>query len=102
RANTHDRLGASAGVTTSSRGGRPAVVASTGSVRLNAALALAEQGIPVFPVWFLRNGQCACGDRGCGKKKNAAKHPIGHLVPHGLKDATTDHAAISRWWRAYP
>jgi len=70
--------------------------------RLQAALALAEQGVPVFPVWPLRNGHCACGDRKCVQKKNAGKHPIGQLEPHGLKDATTDPGAIKRWWRAYP
>lgn len=68
---------------------------------LEAALALVEKGIPVLPVHAMRHGRCSCGDSKCGRK-NAAKHPIGQLVPHGLKDATTDAATVRRWWRAYP
>jgi hypothetical protein len=46
-----------------------------------AALALAEQGIPVFP--------CRPQD----------KKP---LIKHGFKDATTDPAQIRAWWRKWP
>ncbi|WFE46279.1 bifunctional DNA primase/polymerase [Verrucosispora sp. WMMD1129] len=48
---------------------------------LNAALAYAEVGWPVFP--------CAAGD----------KAP---LTRHGFKDATTDPARITAWWRQQP
>jgi Bifunctional DNA primase/polymerase, N-terminal/Protein of unknown function (DUF3987) len=48
------------------------------------ALSYAQQGWPVFPL----------GPRG--------KKPIGRLVPHGLKDATTDEATIRGWWQAEP
>ena len=30
------------------------------------------------------------------------KSPLGYLVRHGLKEATTNHAQIERWWRAEP
>lgn len=51
---------------------------------LGAALAYAERGWPVLP----------CEVRG--------KRPLGRLVPHGLKDATTDAAVIRGWWRSEP
>jgi putative DNA primase/helicase len=54
---------------------------------LDAALALARRGIPVFP--------CLWKDRD-GKK---AKEP---LTEHGFKDATTDERQIRRWWREWP
>lgn len=30
------------------------------------------------------------------------KRPLGNLVPHGWKDATTDEGAIGRWWQCEP
>jgi hypothetical protein len=84
--------GASAGVNSPRQG-------ATAIDLLPAALALAEQGVPVFPVWPIRDGQCACGDHKRGD--NVAKHPIGQLVPHGLKQATTDVSLVTAWWRAY-
>ncbi|MEQ1680806.1 MAG: bifunctional DNA primase/polymerase [Nitrospira sp.] len=30
------------------------------------------------------------------------KQPLGKLVPHGLKDATTDQETIARWWQCEP
>jgi hypothetical protein len=81
-----------------------------------AALAYAVRGIPVLPLhypvarpsavqpvaveraagWALG---CSCGDRGCGQ---VGKHPLGALVPHGLKDATTNRARILAWWSQQP
>jgi Bifunctional DNA primase/polymerase, N-terminal len=49
-----------------------------------AALRYAAAGWPVFPCWPGR------------------KEPHGILVPHGLKNATTDPAGIRRWWTACP
>jgi Bifunctional DNA primase/polymerase, N-terminal/Primase C terminal 2 (PriCT-2) len=66
---------------------------------LRAALRCAERGWPIFPLWPRYGDQCACGDAHC---KSPGKHPIGHLVPNGFKDATTDQKTISRWWREYP
>lgn len=49
-----------------------------------AALFWAELGMPVFP----------CIPMG--------KKPIGALVPHGVKNATTDPATIRAWWLRCP
>lgn len=48
------------------------------------ALAYASRGWPVFPL------------------EPRGKQPLGRLVPHGLKDASTDKAIIERWWAAEP
>jgi hypothetical protein len=82
----------------------------------NAALAYAARGIPVLPLhhpvthpsaarpapadqppgWALG---CSCGDPACGQ---VGKHPLGALVPHGLREATTNRARILAWWSAHP
>lgn len=73
--------------------------------RLEAALAYARRGWAVLPLWTVdaqrRAGKakCACGNPEC---PSPGKHPIGPLVPKGLKQATTDEATIRRWWKAYP
>ena len=71
------------------------------SEMMEAALHYARGGIPIFPVWNpTENGGCACAKgQFC---QNAAKHPIGFLVPHGLRDATTDLDQIQEWWGQYP
>jgi hypothetical protein len=46
-----------------------------------------------------RSLACSCGDRGCGQ---VGKHPLGALVPHGRKDATTNRARILAWWSQHP
>jgi hypothetical protein len=66
-----------------------------------AALAHAQLGFAVFPIWpalpaLLGGGFiCGCGRLGC---EHPAKHPMGRLVPHGLRDATTDAARIAHLW----
>src|SRR5688572_8635175 len=62
------------------------------------ALAYAKRGWRIFPVWYMKDGRCACGKKDCRK----AKHPIGTLAPNGFKDATTDADVIRRWWSAHP
>jgi putative DNA primase/helicase len=42
---------------------------------------------------------CSCGDRTCGQ---VGKHPLGALVPHGLKEATTNRARVLAWWTRHP
>jgi hypothetical protein len=42
---------------------------------------------------------CSCRDPGCGQ---SAKHPLGSLVPHGVKDATCNRARILAWWTRHP
>src|SRR5262245_16307755 len=78
-------------------------VAGSASPMLDAALDYAERNVPIFPVWGVRDGRCGCGRVPCGTdNRNAGKHPVGHLAPHGFKDATTDASTIRRWWAATP
>jgi hypothetical protein len=70
---------------------------------LEAALAYAARGIPVYPVHWPRptpgraSLACSCS-RGLACDR-PAKHP---LVRHGVKEATTDPDRISRWWSRWP
>lgn len=87
--------------------------ASSGSLELGEevlaeALRLAARGIRVFPVHSYRavvepgpDGEprtvprCTCSRPACN---NPAKHPVGHLVPHGHNDASTDPARVTQWF----
>jgi Bifunctional DNA primase/polymerase, N-terminal len=84
----------------------------------DAALGYASRGIPVLPLHYplphrdlqalsgsrqrpgpaARSG-CSCREPGCGQ---VGKHPLGSLVPHGVKDATCNRARILAWWTRYP
>jgi Bifunctional DNA primase/polymerase, N-terminal len=82
----------------------------------DAALGYASRGIPVLPLHYPlphRRGlqpvsgdkqpavrsRCSCRDPSCGQP---AKHPLGSLVPHGVKDATCNRARILAWWTRHP
>jgi Bifunctional DNA primase/polymerase, N-terminal len=82
----------------------------------DAALGYAYRGIPVLPLHYplpyrgdlrpVDGGQqpavgsgCSCRDPGCGQ---VGKHPLGALVPHGVKDATCNRAQILAWWTRHP
>jgi Bifunctional DNA primase/polymerase, N-terminal len=85
----------------------------------DAALGYASRGIPVLPLHYPlphrddlqpigRNRHwpipavgtgCSCRDPGCGQP---AKHPLGTLVPHGVKEATTNRARVLAWWTRHP
>jgi hypothetical protein len=85
----------------------------------DAALGYASRGIPVLPLHSplphrgdlqtLTGGRprgpnaawtsCSCRDPSCGQP---GKHPLGSLVPHGVKDATTNRARILAWWTRHP
>jgi hypothetical protein len=82
----------------------------------DAALGYASRGIPVLPLHYPlphRGGLqpvtgdpqpaagpgCSCRDPGCGQP---AKHPLGSLVPHGVKDATCNRARVLAWWTRHP
>jgi hypothetical protein len=82
----------------------------------DAALGYAARGIPVLPLHYplphhsglqpvpgdqrppVRTS-CSCRDPGCGQP---AKHPLGTLVPHGVKEATCNRARILAWWTRHP
>jgi hypothetical protein len=67
---------------------------------LRAALGYAERlGWPVFPIYGISDGLCACGKADCSRP---GKHPIGKLAPRGFLDATTNLDVITAWWSAYP
>jgi hypothetical protein len=85
----------------------------------DAALGYASKGIPVLPLHYPLphhrgvqpvgdDGQlahlavdtgCSCRDPSCGQ---VAKHPLGVLVPHGVKEATTNRARVLAWWTQQP
>jgi Bifunctional DNA primase/polymerase, N-terminal len=84
----------------------------------DAALGYASRGIPVLPLHYplahldsaraLPDGRlvaprawtgCSCRDPGCAQ---VGKHPLGALVPHGLKEATCNRARVLAWWTRYP
>jgi hypothetical protein len=82
----------------------------------DAALGYASRGIPVLPLHYplphhgdlqpvgydqqpAVGSGCSCRDPGCGQ---VAKHPLGSLVPHGVKDATCNRARILAWWTRHP
>jgi hypothetical protein len=83
----------------------------------DAAAGYASRGIPVLPLHYplshrralqpvvadhqlaVEGTDCSCRDPGCGQ---TGKHPLGSLVPHGVKDATTNRARILAWWSRHP
>lgn len=68
----------------------------TGAERMcKAAIAYADLGFLVLPLWSARDGRCDCGHAGCD---SPGKHPHGRHAPHGLKDATRDKAVICSWF----
>ena len=76
---------------------RPAV-APKPKTPLEAALAYARRGWPVFPLHHAdAHRGCSCID--ALKCRSPGKHP---RTRKGLKDATTDAAQIRRWWQLYP
>jgi hypothetical protein len=64
------------------------------------ALAYANTGVAILPVFPMRDGICAC-PRGAACNKNAGKHPIGAFAPHGAHSGTRDPDTIKRWWGAW-
>jgi putative DNA primase/helicase len=52
-----------------------------------------------YPVQRGRTLMCSCGRADC---PSPGKHPFSRLVPHGLKDATTDPKQIAAWWGRSP
>jgi Bifunctional DNA primase/polymerase, N-terminal len=85
----------------------------------DAALGYASRGIPVLPLHHplphrgdlqpvggdrplpsaAVGAGCSCRDPGCGQ---LGKHPLGALVPHGVKNATCNRARVLAWWTRHP
>jgi hypothetical protein len=63
---------------------------------LEAALDYARAGFSVLPLHSPEGDGCSCGKPSC---KNIGKHP---RTQHGLKDASSDEAAIRGWWAKWP
>lgn len=63
------------------------------------ALRYARHGWPVLPLWWPKKEGCACGAKDCG---SPGKHPLGSLVPHGVKEASKDQEILTGWWRLFP
>lgn len=70
------------------------------------ALIYARIGWKVFPLWWVEDdGRCACplGRRGDADAcTSPGKHPLHHLTPRGVKQATADEDTISGWWELFP
>src|SRR4051794_5298607 len=65
------------------------------------AIKYAAIGWPVFPVWWIERGRCACGNFTCGRK--GGSKPGKHPIQIGWKqDSTTDVVAVRRAWMRYP
>lgn len=64
--------------------------------RLHWALRYAAHGWPIFPMWWVEDAACACGNKMC---HSPGKHPI---PAHGFKEGTTDQTKIRAWWTRYP
>lgn len=59
---------------------------------LTFALALADEGVGIFPAHRVTDDGCTCMDQGC---KSPGKHP---RTKEGSKEATTDPKKIREWW----
>jgi hypothetical protein len=71
---------------------------------LDAALDYIHYGLALFPIWPALPAKgggfiCGCGRSSCDRP---ARHPLGRLVPHGLKDASADAARIQHFWHCRP
>jgi putative DNA primase/helicase len=70
---------------------------------LEEALRCVRRGWAVLPVWGVApDGRCRCGGAHQKEPNQVGKHPLGSLVPHGVKDATKSEAVVQRWWARFP
>ncbi|HVW31604.1 MAG TPA: bifunctional DNA primase/polymerase, partial [Acidimicrobiia bacterium] len=62
---------------------------------IDAALAYARRGWPVFPLHSVLAGCCSC--------RRDCSHPVKHpLARHGLHEATRDERTLRGWWDRWP
>ena len=54
---------------------------------------------PILPSWHGDGFICGCGKGSCN---SPGKHPLGPLVPNGVKDASQDPRIVENWWRSRP
>jgi hypothetical protein len=71
---------------------------------LDAALAAAARGHCILPCWWIEptsaGNVCTCPKGpACD---SPGKHPLHHLVRHGLGEASSDANLIRSWWSRYP
>jgi hypothetical protein len=77
-----------------------AVATNRVSSMLEAALWWAAQGMPVFPVFEMVEGKCACGPTdACVQAETAGKHP---RIARNLILATVEEKQIREWWARWP
>ncbi len=80
--------------------GRESPEPSQHSTVRQAALAYAEHGWQVLPLWWpASTGDCGCGLPDCD---SVGKHPIPRLVTHGLHDASSRLETVAGWWQSVP
>jgi putative DNA primase/helicase len=65
---------------------------------IDAAKVFISANIPVLPVCAIVDGKPLCKNPNC----SGSKHPLSVLVPHGVKDATTNLAIIQSWNAKFP
>ncbi len=62
----------------------------------DAAVRYALAGVPILPLYDVRDGRCACGRDACDRP---GKHP---RTPNGVHNTTDDVQLVARWWRWWP
>jgi len=81
-------------------------IAAAMAAALDHALRYANQGMPVFPIWPVREFKpghftCIC-KKGLRCGPNSGKHPLSTEVRHGLIDASLDETKIRGWFGNWP
>ena len=78
----------------------PAQAMAAPTSMLSAALQYIHMGVPVFPVWPVRRGACACNGR-FGPCDMPGKHPATKWRKGKADELPTlDPAQAERWWGA--
>jgi hypothetical protein len=60
------------------------------------ALQMASYGLPVFPLYGIKNGKCTCGNAACA---DSGKHP---RRSNSFKEATTNTTITNMWFKYEP